>query len=53
MGFEGCRELHGVVAPQPVRPGQGSGMGHQGGGNLDDVLLGEIDLEIRQGVRGI
>ena len=50
MGFGGCRELHRVVAPQPMLPGQGSGLGYQPGGDLDDgVLLGEIELEIRQG----
>ena len=50
--FEGRGELHRIVTPQPMRPGQRSGMGHQGGGDLDDgVLPGEIESEIRQGGR--
>src|SRR5437660_700938 len=53
-GGEGCGELHRVVAPQPMFPGQGSGLGYQPGGDFDGgILPGEIELEIGQGGRGV
>jgi hypothetical protein len=54
MDFEDGRELHGIRATQAVPAGQRGSLGDQSGRYFDDaILVGEIDLEIRQGGRGI
>ena len=54
MDFQNRRKLHGVIAPQGVLSRQSSSLGDQPSRHFDDAVLpGEIELEIRQGGRGV
>jgi hypothetical protein len=54
MDFEGCCQLHGIVASQGMGARQRRSPGHQGSRDLDkEILVGKVVLEIRQGRCGV